>query len=971
MASANSGKLTKLSLGVLLALGLTSVQTVYAQESTSETEEEAVIEKISVTGTRIKRIELSTPAPVLSIDQEEISRLGVPDLGQILSEIPAIGAGNTLIGNNNSNANAGLSAVNLRNLGANRSLVLVNGTRHVAGSPGEATVDTGAIPIGLIQNVDIVTGGRSAVYGSDAVSGVVNIILRDDFEGVQFRANTTQDTESVDYRTHGFSVLAGANSDDGRGNVTFFFAQDNIKEVLLPQLQQTNNFSTYANPDNTGEEDGIPDRLTAPFGGSELINDNTVINPFGGGPLITFNNDGTPIDQVTRQFTNSFAFGIFDQEYDSVYFPENNENYVPEQETITLATTFRYDLTDNIRFYGDAKYVDKEIQQQFQSSFRFGTDSINIAENAFIDPALQTRLLDGGQTTATIARFFGDIGFRTASNDRELFRIVSGFKGDFELSQTVVDYDVFYTYGETTNTRRTLNDLIPGNFTAALDSVIDPDTGEAACRSAVPSAQGADYQSPADVNPGACVPFNPFGFGNSSAAAQDYISGDVTREDSISQEVFGGFVGFDTEEAFSLPGGPIAMVLGFETREEKSRTITDEFTKAGFFTNAATPDADGGYDVDEYYVELLFPILSETFLAERLELEVAYRSADYSHAGNADAWGVGVMWSPISDLTVRATLGESVRAPNITEAFDPQSPGFANINDPCDADNIDNDPDRAANCATLGIGAGFEANDNVSIDVISGGNPDLFSEQSESKTIGFIYEPSYVEGLSVTLDWYDIEITDAIEFLGAQTIIDNCVDGSAGLDPSFCSAVDRNATTNDIELVRSGYINASKRETQGIETQVRYNSDLSAFDLPGEVRVNFAASYLKQLNIFEFQNRPDEINEEVGELGDPEYQFRNTLTYILDDLSVNWTTRYIDRSARFDVTDDIPEDIAPPFIGSIVTHDLQGSYFLTDDIQVSIGLRNMFNKVPSGVTLNPLYDVLGRRIVAGIVYNFE
>lgn len=971
MSMIKTRKLHKLSAGVLLALGFASTNVVYAQGAETAVSEEESIEKIDVTGSRIKRIEFATPAPVLSISAEEITRLGVPDLGQILSEIPAIGAGSTLIGNNNSNENAGLSAVNLRNLGTGRTLTLVNGIRHVAGSPGSAAVDTGAVPIGLIDRVDIVTGGRSAVYGSDAVSGVVNIIMKDDFEGFQFRADTTKDTEGIDYSTHGFSVLAGANSQDGRGNVTFFAAQNNIKEVLLPQLQQTNNFSTYANPDNTGEEDGIPDRLTAPFGGSELINNNTVINPFGGGPLITFKDDGTPIDQVNRTFTNSFAFGIFDQEYDSVYFPENNENYIPEQKTITLATTFRYDISDSVRFYGEAKYVDKEIQQQFQSSFRFGTDSISVTDNAFIDPALQQRLLDGGQTTATIAKFFGDVGFRTASNDRELFRVVGGFKGDFELSDTVFDYDVFYTYGETSNTRKTLNDLIPGNFTASLDSVIDPETGMAACRSAVPSAQPDGYVSPADVNPDSCVPFNPFGFGNSSLASQAYIAGDVTRTDVISQEVVGGYISFDSGEFFSLPGGPVAMVLGFETREEQSSTITDEFTKAGFFTNAATPDADGGYDVDEYYVELLFPILKDTFLAQQLDFEVAYRSAEYSHAGSADAWGLGLMWSPVEDLTIRGSIGESVRAPNITEAFDPQSPGFANISDPCDNDNIGNDPDRAANCAALGIPAGFEANDNVSINVFSGGNLDLLSEESTSKTVGFIYEPSFVENLSLVVDWYSIEITDAITFLGAQTIIDNCVDSAAGLDPAFCQQIDRSAGSLDIDLVRSGYINASKLETQGVEAQVRYRTDLAMFDLPGELNFNFSATHLKQLDIFEFQNRPDEINAERGELGDPMNQFRNSISYRLDELNVNFTTRYIDRSARFAVGDDIPEDISPAFIGSIVTHDLQASYMLTDNVTLGFGVRNIGNKLPSGITLNPLYDLLGRRMVASVVVNFE
>lgn len=966
-------------LAAAIAASLYGMQA-WAQEQ-AETEDQAEedqveesqitedIDRISVTASRIPRVEFSTPSPVVSVDQDEITRLGVPDLGQVLAELPAIGAGSTLIGNNNSNANAGLSALNLRNLGVNRSLTLVNGIRHVAGSPGSAAVDTGTIPIGLIERVDVVTGGQSAIYGSDAVSGVVNVILRDDYDGVEFRANTTLDTEGVDYTTHGFSVLAGANSADDRGNVTFFAARDQIKEVLLSQLQQTRNFGTIVNPDNTGEDDGIPDRLTVPFVGSELINNNTVLNPFGGSP-ITFLDDGTPIDQVGRIGTNSFAFGSFSEQFDSVYFGEANENFIPDQTTITLASTFRYDLTDNIRWYGDIKYVDKEIEQQFQPSFRFGTDAINVAENAFIDPGLQADLLANGQSTATIARFFSDIGFRSASNDRELFRVVTGFKGDFTFSQTDFTYDLFYTYGETTNTRRTLNSLIPGNFTAALDSVIDPATGQPACRTTVPSAQGDGFVSPATVNPGNCVPFNPFGFGNFSQEAAEFISADVTRSDKITQEIFGGFVSSDSSEFFELPGGPVSLVLGFEYREEQSETITDEFTQRGFLINAPTPDESGGYDVEEFYAEALLPILSGFRFAERLSLEGAYRYSDYSHAGSVETWNVGLMYSPIRDITFRASVSEAVRAPNITEAFSPQSPGFANINDPCDADNINDDPDRAANCAALGIPPGFQANDNVSIDIVSGGNPNLDVEESESRTFGVIFEPRFVENLTIGVDWYNIEITDAISQLGAQTILDNCVDASGGLDPFFCAAIDRDPTTNDVEFVTSGFINAAAFETTGIEAQVRYGTNLEGFGLPGQISVNFAVNYLDKLNIFEFQSRPEEINQEAGEVGDPEWQFRNSVSYQLDDLTVLWTSRFIDRSARFDVTDDTEEDLSPGFVGSILTHDLQATYALYENTRVSIGVRNITNKVPPGHNLNPIYDLLGRRVVANLLFEF-
>ena len=256
------------------------------------------------------------------------------------------------------------------------------------------------------------------------------------------------------------------------------------------------------------------------------------------------------------------------------------------------------------------------------------------------------------------------------------------------MSQTDVDYDVYYSYGRTDNIRKTLNDLIPSNLEAALDSVIDPDTGKAVCRSQLESAQGENYKDPAKVNGANCVAYNPFGLGNASAEARDWVSADVTRNDKITQQFIGGSLVFDTSEFFSLPGGAIGFATGFEYREETSESITDEFTKAGFLAGAPTPDSYGEYDVTEGFVEVSLPLLSNMFLAQELTIDAAYRYADYSHAGSTDAWKVGLMWAPLDELRLRGTYGQAVRAPNITEAFDPQSPGFARVSDPCDADNI-------------------------------------------------------------------------------------------------------------------------------------------------------------------------------------------------------------------------------------------------------------------------------------------
>ena len=965
-----------ISLGLIsgsVALSLTA-PVVNAQE-----DEAQEAERIEITGSRIARPELSQPAPIITLEAKDIARFGTPDLGEILAELPAIGATDTLIGNNGSNQFAGQSFADIRRLESSRTLVLVNGKRHVAGAQGTSSVDLSTIPAGLIERVEIVTGGASAIYGSDAVSGVVNVILKNDFEGFEFNATGASSTEGVGARNHTFNILAGADLSNGKGNVTFFAQRDYLQETFTNDLRQVDDWGTISNDANTGEDDGIPDRLRVPRVFSERIDENGVLNPFGGaGTLWTFDNAGNAVRQTDRTATNSFAFGYFPDGCDYCFEIEDYENYQPGAHRTTIGSSFNYDLNDNINFYSDVKYMTAEITQQFQPSFRFGNISINVLDNPYLSEDFRQTLIGEGYETIGMAKFFAELGNRSAANDRDLFRYVGGFKGNFTLSETDFDFDTYYIYGETKNIRRTQNDLIVGNINAAIDAVIDPTTGEIACRSQVASAQGEGYSDPATVNGGNCTPYNPFGFNNASEAAKDWVSADTTRSDKITQELVGASMTFDTSEFMNFQGGAMGVAVGFEYREETSETLTDEFTQRGFLAGAATPDEYGEYDVTETFIEVNLPILSGEAFAHELTFDAAYRNADYSHAGTVDSWKVGMMYAPIESLRVRATFGEAVRAPNINEAFSPQSPGFARVSDPCDADNITDDPDRAANCAALGIPAGFEANDNVSIDTISGGNPDLTPEESESTTVGIVWTPDFIEGLSVTVDYYDIEITDAIIQVAAQDIADNCVDGTGGPDANYCSQIDRDPVTKDIELVRSGFLNAAAFNTSGIELQARYSTDLTSFDLPGEVNFNLIGNKLIDLERFEFQDRPDEINVEKGEIGDPEYQFRFTTEYELEDLTVSWLMRFADRQALFDVSPGggSPEDTSPGYVGSMTTHDITASYALNSNVVFGVGIRNVTDKLPpafitsDGDGNESIYDVVGRRIFGNVRVTF-
>ncbi|GAB2993862.1 TonB-dependent receptor domain-containing protein [Psychrosphaera aestuarii] len=951
-------KKTLLSQAVSLALvsGLAfTASNAFARENEENKVDE--IEKITVTGSRIAKTELSTPTPVLVLGQQEIARFGTPDLGSVLAELPAIGATNTLSGNAGSNANAGQSSADLRRLGANRSLVLVNGKRHVAGSPGSAQVDLSTIPAVLIERIEIITGGASAIYGSDAVTGVINVVLKEDFEGLELNATASGSTEGVGAKNHTFSIVSGASSD--KGNVTFFAGVERIEETMSADIRQLDNWGSYINTLDEGEDDGIPDQLRSPNIGSEMINDTGVMNPFGG-DRFTFDRNGNVIEQCKRSQTNSFAFGQLPAGCTTGFFTEEYENIYPSVERFYVGSTMNYELSDQVNFFADFKYNSAEIAQQFQPSFRFGNISIDVEKNAFLSDYARNRL--GGSGVVPMAKFFDELGNRSAANERDMFRVVGGFDGYFTLGDTNFDWELFYVYGESNNIRVTENDLIPGNFAAAVNSMIDPDTGEAVC---------VDPSS-ATVDAGNCVAYNPFGFAQASQAARDWVSADVTRKDQITQEVFGGSIATDTEEFFSLQGGPIGFAAGFEYREESYSTITDELTKSGALLGAATPDEFGEYDVTEGFVEVSLPILADVDFAKELTIDAAYRTADYSHAGTADAWKVGLMYAPIEQLRLRATFGEAVRAPNLSEAFSPQSPGFGRVSDPCDADNINDDPDRAGNCAALGIPAGFQANDNVSIDTISGGNPDLFSETSTSTTYGLVWVPEFIENLTVTVDYYDIEIKDAIISVTAQNIADNCVDATGGPDELYCSAIDRDPTTKDIDLVRSGLLNAAALNVSGIESEINYRMSLESMDLPGDVSFKLFVSKLIELEQFEFQDRPDEINVETGEVGDPELQVRLSTTYVLDDLVVNWTMRTIDRVVTYDVSPNggSPEDLDPYWIPTIVTHDVSGSYMFSDDVSVNFGMRNVFDKLPPAYTVNAQYDIVGRRIFTGVNVKF-
>lgn len=952
----------------------------------TKSDKDKPVEKVVVTGSRIRRPNLTQPTPVTTVTEERIRNAGTSNLGDIVAQFPALSANGTVRSNSDNFGDAGgLNFPDLRGLGTGRTLTLVNGKRHVAGDAGDQAVDFNSIPPALVERIEIVTGGASAIYGSDAVTGVINIILKDDFEGLEVSAQAGTPTGGSYGQNYSASASVGANFENGRGNGVLSIFYDRTSPVVPSDIRTLNEWGSVVNPLDTGENDGIPDRILVPGVVSELIDENGVVTP-DFASYYGFSIAGVGALQPPRTLDNSFAFGVVPG-CTTCFELEDWILLVPETTRRGIATNFSYDLTPGIKFRADAKYVTTDVSDYVQPSFTFFEYTISVDDNPFLDPALKTIFQGDGVTDVFINRFNGDIGARTNNITRDTFRLVGGFEGAVDAKDfAVFDWEISYNYGETRNKFSGGGSLIPGNFEAALDAVVDPGDLQIKCRIDVPALQPLGYTPPVGMTGEPCVPFNPFGQQN-SAAAIDYVSHTQQRQHTITQEVLQAVSTFDSGRFLTLPGGPVSFALGVEHREESSANINDAFVKSGLSETAPQPDALGGFGVNEGFIEVSAPLLVDVDFAHRLTIDGAYRYADYTHAGVARAWKVAGFWAPVADVGFRGTYSVAVRAPNITEAFLPSTASFFGYSDPCDQDNIADDPDRAANCAALGIPLPFDASDNVSVTGFTSGNKNLTPEEADTYTIGLVLQPRWTPGLALTVDYYSIEISDAIRQIGAQEAVDNCVDGSGGLDPTFCGLVTRDPTTFNVTSINTTFVNAQALITSGWDIQLSYSHEIAEWTkelgflstLDGQATLNVTVNHLEKLRVFAFQSDPTNENIEEGEIGDPKWSLITNLVYDQGPVTFVWRSRWEDKVATIALGTDIQEDLSPSSVEAVWYHDFVLRYRIAGlserDAELFIGVNNAFDEeIPfqgaGGNGTASTYDLLGRYVFVGATARF-
>ncbi len=960
--------------------------------------------EIVVTGSRIARPEFAFPNPITSFTAESITQSGETDITDFLLDSPALQG--SLSGELNSGSNAGfqsagLNLLNLRNLGTDRTLVLVNGRRHVNAFPGESSVDINTIPVSLLERVDILTGGASAIYGADGVSGVVNFVLRRDFEGVEARGQVGISERGDAGRRFG-SITAGRNFAEGRGNLTVAYEYnqgDRLNQSARPYTGDPARRFELLRQGQPGSPDR-PDILTVPdrvlfnnVGWTDSARNGAVDVDLDGIP--DFDGDGraydrgTPLPGTGGRSTNSTS-----NTPTAGYFGD----FLPLLRRHNVNLIGSFEVSPALRFFGEAKYVDTTAFTEAQPSFDFFT--YLTPDNAFVQQRFGARAPDG----VLVSRDNFDLGISNEFAERETLRGVFGIDGRLSEGEGSgnLRYELSYVYGRASSKVTSGNTRVTDRYFAALDAVVNPANGQITCRINLPGQTIIDENNyagiaeiggvavtgrPLTFSPNQCAPLNILGEGVLSQAARDFVTTDsITRARSEQHVVSGSFSG-DFGALFSLPGGPIGFAFGAEYREESTRSTPSAFQQGGFFDGGAAILPSGGkFDVKEVFAEANIPILADVPFAETLSLGGAVRLSDYSTIGTTTTWKVDGIYAPFRDISFRGTYAQAVRAPNITELFSPLQGTFQFLSDPCDPENIgEGSSFRAANCQAVLSGLGLspaqiaafspstDAEQSTSQPGLVGGNPDLTEETARTWTAGAVLRPRFIPGLTLSADWYNIKLRNAINRPTANQILELCVDQPT-LDNQFCANVQRDPATGFVSDYLSNFQNVANFNTAGLDLVVNYR--FAPFASAGTFNFKLTGGYLDTLKFISSVGA--EPDEDAGEVGAAKYVASSDLTWTLGAVTVNYGLTYFSKQRRFtteQLSADANPDLSDPRFFKYKErweHDIQVAVRANENFSFYGGVNNFTDQQPdvaalSGTPVSPVgrYIYFGARAKLG------
>lgn len=973
--------------------------------------------EIVVTGSRIEQApESVSSSPVTSVGADFVSSSGRVERVDLLKELPALTGSlgrDDAAGRDTFAGFTGLSLLNLRNLGVDRTLVLVDGRRHVASAPGSAAVDIETIPLALIERIEVQTGGTSAIYGADGVSGVVNFIMRRDFEGLDLRAQGGSSDQGGG-GTRLLSAVGGRSFDQDRGNISIALEYSRSNRLRSDQRDFTRSdgrFIFLDNPADRADDPAVPDRVP--------LNDIRFFDGSRAGAVDVdfdffrdFNGDDTPFDSGLIASPDPFSPPIapfYQQGGDGTPEADTLGDLLPENQRYTINSFLTYALTPKVHAFGDFKYSRGEAFAASQPTTDF---FLNIEPDyAFTPPNIAAAAAQAAASGASdgqilVTRDHFDLGVRTEDITRETLRSVIGLSA--ELSERV-RYEISYVYGQTEVDNEVGNTRFNDRFAAALDAVIDPATGQPTCRSKLdPEAVPFNIELQTNIlrstgwnpfeplpgtwagsfRPGAdsgCVPANIFGDGAISAAAASWINGTARSQAKLKQQVAQAYLSGTTEDWFALPAGAPGFAGGVEYRKEEADSDPAIEERLGLsFGNVLQPSR-GDYDVTEVFAEVNLPLLAGRPFVETLSLDAAVRRSDYSTIGAATTWKTGLVWAPLRDLSFRGTVAQATRAPNIGELFAPNDQVFGFISDPCDVNNLDQGtPFRAANCAELLTALGVDpvgfTDPNSSL--ISGsrrGNRELEEEEADTSTIGVVIRPRSAPGLSLSLDWYRIELDNAIYEAPAQEAGNTCVD-LPSLDNPFCRLQTREEGSGAITDFSQQPLNVAEFTTEGYDLDLSYVLDPARYGATGPwgtFKLRMIANKLEELSFINLPGATPDSDEGEGPnafgFGEaPDWQVNFDLSWIRGPLFLNYGFTWFDETQRFvpQTIRNNPDAAEPRFFdySAYFTQDVQARYEIVAGLSIYAGVNNFTDEKPDiGETAYPV-GALGRFFYAGLLY---
>ena len=970
------------SIALVVCSALAS-QSALSQE-TSPAEQAESSETIVITGSRIKRTEFSLPVPAQTLDAAELAVIGANELSEAIAEIPAVTPSVTTETSQSSTQDSGSSTISLRNLGSQRTLTLIDGRRTVGNTSTGSTISLSTIPDAFVDRIEVITGGASALYGSDAVTGVVNIITKNQFEGFSFETRYGVAQEGGNEEV-GFELAAGANLNDDRGNLMFSIEYD--REGAIRERQRDKAMVALGLEESRNADPDIlePARSSNIPGGLYAGNSGTAQEPDRDSSYWFYSENGT--GELRPDF---------DRDVDGYNYLGHETISIP-RERMLLAGKFTYNLTEDMEYFASAHYswvhTKSERAPDTASSSRLRAHypiylSDGITPHPYVPETLFNDALETGRTDVQFRRRWTEFGNRFREADNDTFRLWTGIAGYLDDNWS---YEVNVGYGKWRRSQSRVGDLIIPNYQQAIDvEYVDSSDLSLGLQCANDFARSSG-----------CVPLNVFRAGSVS---QDQVDWLILRDQLRAENSTTTASAWITGDVAELWAGPVSLAAGIDYRKEESQTRWDPISTSGGGTVTQQVNQNGEQDVKEGFVELILPLLSDLPFAKSVSIEGAVRSSDYSTIGNVMSWKFGGTWQINDSLSLRSVFARANRAPNNIELFSRGLGGQGGLDDPCDNvtatstgtydDTCRQDPTVASIIADEGI----FLDEGGQVQQPTFGNGDLKEETADTLTAGIVITPSAIPHLNIAIDYYDIDIKDAIGDIESEDILELCY-GSGNFDgTASCSIPVRDTSTGLLQEVRQTSLNVYARRTSGIDTTMSYRFDpkdaaIPLFNtIPGTVRLSGTFSYITELEEEQPIPGTDEtfIEDDLGLLGAPDKKGRFSVRWNNGPMSVSWRGLYVGnvlndsndraRSIACQENDNCGDKIALS-ISPEWTHNLRLSYdlnaYLDKDIQIFGGINNITNNQgPNlygtgnvGENHHSNYDITGRFFYGGIKIN--